>query len=114
MREKQDIINTWPRTRSGQVILVSSLEAISYAQLLPHNTKAIHEIKTNREAVRTELKQRRQRVDVDYNRLMTLACRSAFYRQCLDELDRITNEKSNLEDKLPWEENHQNKNNKDA
>jgi len=114
MRSKQDIINTWPRTKGGQVIFASSHDAISYAQLLPHNTEAIHEIKTNREAVRKELKQRRERVDVDYNRLIPLACRSAFYRECLEEVDRITNEKFNMEDKLPWEENHQQKKKKDA
>lgn len=114
MRDKQDIIDTWPRTKARQVIFASSHDGISYAHIIVFNPDAIHEIKANRETVRRELKKLRERLNVDYNRLMTLACKSSFYRECLEEVDRITTEKFNLEEKPPWEQNHQKKKNKDA
>lgn len=113
MSKKQDIIDNWPRNGRGQVIFKSSHEAMLYAQLISHNLNDVHKIVTDRVAVRKQLKEARDRIDLNYNFLMQLACRSAFYRECLDELDRITTEKVNLEEKLPWEENHQQKKNKD-
>lgn len=114
MSKKQDILARWPRNGRGEVLFKTSHDAILYAQLLPHNSPALYEIETNRAAVRKQLKEGRQRIDINYNVLMQLACRSAFYRECLEEVERIGNEKFNTEDKLPWEENHQEKKNKDA
>jgi len=99
MSKKQDLIDRWPRNGKGELMFKSSHEAILYAQVIHHNHEAIHQIYLNRQAVLKDLKQRRQGIDVNYNSLMHLACRSAFYRECLEEVDRITSEKFNTEGK---------------
>ncbi|MBA7495716.1 hypothetical protein ES702_06305 [subsurface metagenome] len=99
MSKKQDLIDRWPRNGRGQVMFKNSHEAVLYAQIISHNLDAVHKIVTDRVAVRVQLKEGRQRTDVNYNVLMHLACRSAFYRECLEEVERITDEKFNPEEK---------------
>lgn len=99
MTMKQIIIENWPMNGRGQLILKSSLEAILYAQIISHSAQAINKVKADRVAVREQLKEGRDRIDINYNFLMQLACRSAFYRECLEEVERITAEKFNPEGK---------------
>ncbi|MBA7495810.1 hypothetical protein ES702_06401 [subsurface metagenome] len=99
MSSKQIIIENWPRNGRGQVIFKTSHEAILYAQLISESAQAINNIKADRVAVLLQLKEGRQRIDVNYNFLMQLASRSTFYRECLEEVDRITDEKFNTEGK---------------
>jgi len=99
MSKKQIIIENWPRNGRGEVIFKTSHEAILYAQLISHSAQATNKVKADRVAVRVQLKEGRDRIDVNYNFLMQLACRSAFYRECLEEVERITAEKFNPEGK---------------
>jgi len=99
MSKKQIIIENWPRNGRGQLIFKSSHEAILYAQIIAHSAQATNKVKADRVAVREQLKEGRERIDLNYNFLMQLASRSAFYRECLEEVDRITDEKFNPEGK---------------
>lgn len=99
MSKKQIIIENWPRNGRGQVIFKTSHDAILYAQLISHSAQAIDKVKADRVAVRVQLKEGRDRIDINYNFLMQLACRSAFYRECLEEVDRIMDEKFSPEEK---------------
>ena len=99
MSKKQIIIENWPRNGRGEVIFKSSHEAILYAQLISESAQATNKVKADRVAVRKQLKEGRERIELNYNFLMQLSCRSAFYRECLEEVQRITDEKFNLEGK---------------
>ncbi|MBA7495660.1 hypothetical protein ES702_06249 [subsurface metagenome] len=87
-----DLAN-WPRTKNGQPILKCTEEANFYASLIYANEKEIKLIRKAMENARQNLHAMRETPSKDLNKMMHLAVKAQFYRECLEELDRIHNNK---------------------
>lgn len=87
-----DLAN-WPKTTKGQPIFKCSEEANFYANLIFDNEKEIKVIRKAMENARQDVHEMRQRRSKNLDRMMHLACKGQFYRECLEELDRIHNNK---------------------
>lgn len=86
-------LKDWPTTKAGEPIFQCSEDGNFYANLISKNEK---EIKIIREAYsnrRKQVKAMRDNGSEDFNTLYRLACQGQFYRECLDEVDRIHNNK---------------------
>lgn len=83
---------SWPRRRNGQPIFKTTQEALFYANLISKNKKNIDEIDLYFKAARRQIKTERDKVKPNLDRLMELATKAQFYRECLEEVKRIRNE----------------------
>lgn len=87
-----DLAN-WPRTTKDQPIFKCSEEANFYANLIFDNDKEIKLIRKAMENARQDVHEMRQKGSKNLDRMMHMACKAQFYRECLEELDRIHNNK---------------------
>lgn len=87
-----DLAN-WPRTTKGEPIFKWSEEANFYANLIFDNEKEIKLIRKAMENARQDVHAMRAKGSKNFNRIFHLAVKSQFYRECLEELDRIHNNK---------------------
>ena len=87
-----DLAN-WPRTTKGQPIFKCSEEANFYANLIFNNEKEIKVIRNAMENARQEVHVMRNGGSKNINRMMHMAVKAQFFRECLEELDRIHNNK---------------------
>lgn len=83
----------WPRTRKGEPIFQGTEEAYFYANLIFDNEKEIKLIRKAMENARQDVHEMRNKGSKQLNKMYSLACKAQFYRECLDELDRIHNNK---------------------
>lgn len=84
-----DTLNAWPMNKGGQMIFKSSEEAIFYAVLIYDKPEKVQEIKRLRRSTLAEIGERRARKNVNFDLLMQLACKAQFYRECVEEVDRL-------------------------
>ena len=87
-----DLAN-WPRTTKGQPIFKCSEEANFYANLIFDNEKEIKLIRNAMENARQDVHAMRAKGNANFNTMMHLAVKGQFFRECLEELDRIHNDK---------------------
>jgi len=87
-----DLAN-WPRTTKGQPIFKCSEEANFYANLIFDNEKEIKVIMKAMENARQEVHAMRAKGSKNLDRMMHQSVKAQFYRECLEELDRIHNNK---------------------
>ncbi len=82
----------WPRTNAGDPIFTCSEDAIFYAHLIidkvPDRTRMVK----LRQKVGSDLILMRARDIPDMQIMMDLAVKGQFYRECLEELERIEKE----------------------
>lgn len=88
-------LNGWPLRDNGEPIFQTANDAMFYAQL-------IYDLPEKRDLLdayihRTHglLQYERGSIDPDWDRLMELAVRAQFFRECLEECKRIEQEKLN-------------------
>jgi hypothetical protein len=89
-----DLAN-WPTKRDFQPILNSTKEALLYAQLIHRHIQKQTDLASYRELTYKLLSVERRRPTPDLQRMMNLAVRAQLFRECLEECQRITNDKSN-------------------
>lgn len=95
---KQLIANltNWPRRNNAHIILTCTEDALLYAQLIHTRNDLQYQIRTYRRHVLSDLKRERDSIDPSGQRMMDLAVRAQLYRECLEEVERIHNEKPTL------------------
>lgn len=93
MRPIVSNLENWPKTRDGHPIFKCTEEAFFYANLIYKNEKEIKMIRKGMEIARQDVHAMREKGSQNFNKMMHLACKGQFYRECLEELDRIHNNK---------------------
>jgi len=83
---------SWPRRKNGEPIFKTTNEAIFYANLISTDKRRRDEIEAYSKATRRQSKTERDKIQVNLNRMMQLATKGQFFRECLDELKRINGE----------------------
>lgn len=84
----------WPRERGGAPIFTCSEDAIFYAHLIVQEVIERLKIVHLREKVLADLKVMRFMNNPNLDRMMNLAVKGQFYRECLEEVERIEKEGS--------------------
>jgi len=82
----------WPRRNNGQIIFKNSNQAVFYANLIYNNKRLVDEIDMSLRAARRDLIIQRQRNGPNMDKLMELAVKAQFFRECMDEVKRIREE----------------------
>jgi len=82
----------WIRTKSGDPIFTCSEDAIFYAHLIFKDVPERLKIAKLRTGVLFDLKVMRSRNGGNLQRMMDLAVKGQFYRECLEEVERIEKE----------------------
>lgn len=84
--------SNWPRTQAGNPILTDTGDAIFYAHLITGKVSERTKIVKLRQKTLFDLKVMRSKTGPNLNRMMELAVKGQFYRECLEELERIEKE----------------------
>ena len=85
-------LTQWPRTKNGSPIFTCSEEAIFFAHLIfKDETERLKLVHLRRKAL-FDLKVMRAKATPNYQRMMDLAVKGQFYRECLEEVERIEKE----------------------
>lgn len=88
-------LNSWPLRDNEEPIFQTSNDAIFYAQFiwdLPEKQKIMDGYRKRTYAL---LKFERQRAPQNWDRMMDLAVRAQFFRECLEECHRIRYQEHN-------------------
>lgn len=88
--------NQWPRTKADHPIFTCSEDAIFYAHLITDKVLERTKIARLRAGVLSDLKLKRSQDNPNLQRMMDLAVKAQFYRECLEEVERIENENFDL------------------
>lgn len=86
-------LNSWPLRDNREPIFKTTGAAISYAHLIYELPKIQDLIQICRLKAGIACKRERERKDVDWDKMMVLATRAQFFRECLDEVQRIKDER---------------------
>lgn len=92
MRNAFYSFNQWPRTKRGDPIFSCTEDAIFYGHLIVYEDQERIKIVKLRKRVLFDLKVMRAKTSPNLNRMMELAVKGQFYRECLEELERIEKE----------------------
>lgn len=84
----------WQRTKGGDPIFTCSEDAIFYAHLIIDDETERLNIARLRRKVLSVLKVMRTKHNPNLQRMMDLAVKAQFYRECLEEVERIEKEGS--------------------
>lgn len=84
----------WPRTKGGAPIFTCTEDANCYAHLIVQNETERLKISRLRGIVLSNLKSIRSRSSLPLQLMFDLAVKSQFYRECLEEVERIEKEVS--------------------
>lgn len=84
-----DKLLQWPRNKAGDVILTSSEDAVFYATLIYNSPDHVKVIQALRRKMLAQVGKARKNLNPDYNHLLTLAFKGQWYRECLEEVDRL-------------------------
>lgn len=82
----------WPRRRNQEPIFRSTNEAYLYAQLIYDNPGKQTALTSYRENTYKKLAVERSKKKPNFSIMIDLAARAHFYKECLDEVDRIKKE----------------------
>ncbi|GAH19934.1 unnamed protein product [marine sediment metagenome] len=83
---------SWPRTKAGEPLFTCTEDAIFYAHLIINNEMERRKIVRLRLEVMFTLQAMRKKANPNLNRMMKLAVKGQFYRECLEEVERIEKE----------------------
>lgn len=95
MRDNISDLANWPKRRNGQPFLNSTNESYLYAQLIYDNPPKKADLIIYRQEVYKQLKAERERKKPNLQTMMDKAVRAQFFRECLEECQRITDENFN-------------------
>lgn len=93
MRKIISNLDNWPTTKAGDPIFTCTEEAYFYANLIFNDEKRIKRLRKAMESTRQIVNELRKTPNQTFNKIFPLACKAQFYRECLEECDRIHNDK---------------------
>jgi len=86
-------LDNWPKDRRAFPIFTCTEDALLYANLSDNDKDTHATIKICREDTLIKLRHERHRKQPSLQRMMDLAVRAQLFRECLEECDRIKEEK---------------------
>lgn len=92
MRRTVESFGTWPRTKKGDPIFRFTEDANFYAHLIFNKEGEQRKIAQARKRVQYDLQLKRSQDNPNYNRMMELATKDQFFRECQEEIERIKEE----------------------
>lgn len=97
MTNTSDRVKGWPRNKKGELVFKNTHEAIFYANLITDKKRLVDEIDVCLRSARRELSIYRTKKSPNLDRLMHLAVKAQFFRECLQEVNRIKDEQPKKE-----------------
>jgi len=88
----------WPRTRGDEPIFTCTEDAIYYAHLCSDEPDEIDRLTRLRKGAYLRIAEQRGKREPNFQRMMDLAVKAQFYRECLEEIKRINDSKYDLKD----------------
>jgi len=85
-------LNNWPRRKNNEYIFQSTEEAFFFANLALDKPDVISSLKRGRAIALKNISQERVAGFPNLQRMMDLAVKAQFFRECLEEVDRIKKE----------------------
>jgi len=82
-------LDDWPRNGRGEVIITSTNEAIYYAGIVKDKQVTYNFLKKWRLNARQNFEWLKLKKPVNYDRLFDLAVRAQFYREAMEEIQRL-------------------------
>lgn len=92
MRDIISDLANWPRRRNQEPIFRSTNEAYLYAQLIYNDPGKQTALSSYRDNTYRQLALERSKKRPNFSTMIDLAARAHFYKECLDEVDRIKKE----------------------
>ena len=80
---------SWPRSKAGDPMFTCSEQAIYFAHLVSDRIEVFNKLTGLRKRAYTEIAFLRAGDHPNFQRMMDLACKAQFYRECLEEIKRI-------------------------
>lgn len=96
MRGHAFSLKTWPRRKNGEPIFTCSEDAIFFGHFININTAEINYLKKLRRNCYLDIAVGKKKTNPNYDRLFDLSFRAQMYREALEEVERINNEKHTL------------------
>ena len=87
---------SWPRTKAGVFIFTCTEQAIYFAHLVSDRIEVIDTLIKLRKKAYSSIAQLRAGHSSNYQRMMDLAVKAQFYRECLEEIQRINDSQYEL------------------
>ena len=81
--------NDWPRRVNGELIFRSTNEAIYYANVVDDRVGVYHLLEKWRKNTLQDIDALKKREQRNWDRLFDLATRAQFYRECMEEIQRL-------------------------
>jgi len=85
-------LTDWPRRKNGELIFRDTNEAIYYAYVTDDRLAAYDLFKKWRKKNQQDIDFLKKKDTYNWNRLFDLACRGQFYRECMEEIERLNEE----------------------
>ncbi|MBA7603615.1 hypothetical protein ES703_10729 [subsurface metagenome] len=92
MRDVISDLANWPRRRNQEPIFQSTNEAYLYAQLIYNNPREQTALSFYRVNTYRQLALERSKKKPNFSTMIDLAARAHFYKECLEEVERIKKE----------------------
>lgn len=89
-------LELWPLRVNGEPIFTCSEDAIYFGHLVFDKVEWIDKLTRLRKKAYFDIGVLRSKVNPDFQRMMDLAVRAQFYRECLEEVRRINDGKFEL------------------
>jgi len=89
-------LEVWPLRKNGEPIFTCSEEAIFFSHLIYDKVEWIIYLTRRRKKAYFEIGVLRSQPTPNYQRMMDLAVRAQFFRECLEEVRRINDGKFEL------------------
>ncbi|MBA7496007.1 hypothetical protein ES702_06604 [subsurface metagenome] len=96
MRTYPYTFESWPRTKAGKPIFTCTEQAIYFAHLCSHNEGQISQLTILRKEAYQSIATQRSKRQPNYQKMMDLAFKAQFYRECLEEITRINDSQYEL------------------
>jgi len=87
---------TWPRTKGNDPIFTCSEDSIFFAHLVSDKIEVINQLTKLRKRAYFDIAVLRSRPTPNLQRMMDLAVKAQFYRECLEEIKRINDSQYEL------------------
>lgn len=87
---------SWPRTQAGDPMFMTTEQAIYFAHLVSDKIETITCLTKARKRAYFEISVQRAKTTPNYQRMMDLAVKAQFYRECLEEITRINDSQYEL------------------
>lgn len=89
-------LELWPLRKNGEPIFTCTEDAVYYGHLVFDKIEKIDHLRRLRKKAYLDIAMLRAKKKVDYQRIFDLAVRAQFYRECMEEIQRINNGKFEL------------------